>query len=62
MLGVSWADSRRKEFELSRARVVPYEVEAPRAGGDPLVVADPPGAVFSIGEAAMRVEGLGGDL
>src|SRR5215468_5129791 len=59
----SWAHGGREEVELSGAGVVPHEVEGPGAGGDALVVADPPGAVFPAGFCrAVRVEGSGGYL
>src|SRR5262245_39922322 len=59
----SWAHGGREEVELSGAGVVPHEVEGPGAGGDALVVVDPPGSVFPAGfRRAVRVEGSGGYL
>src|SRR5215472_2524491 len=59
----SWAHGGREEVELSGAGVVPHEVEGPGAGGDALVVADPPGSVFPARfRRAVRVEGSGGYL
>src|SRR5262249_58475072 len=58
----SGPDGGREQVELSGAGVVPQEVEGPGAGGDALVVADPPGSVFPACRRAVRVESSGGYL
>src|SRR5215470_8100922 len=59
----SGAHGGREQVEFSGAGVVPDEVEGPGAGGDALVVADPPGSVFPAGfRRAVRIEGRGGYL
>src|SRR5262249_27359123 len=58
----SGPDGGWEQVELSGAGVVPQEVEGPGAGGDALVVADPPGSVFPACRRAVRVESTGGDV
>jgi hypothetical protein len=63
VFGVADLRQRLAGGRLSGFRVVPDEVEGPGAGGDALVVADPPGSVFPRRiRRAVRVEGSGGYL
>src|SRR6266498_2242408 len=58
----SWVHCGRVEIQFPGAGVVPDEVEGPGAGGDALVVADPPGSFLRAraDRAVARVEGSGG--